>query len=375
LQKENNLAKLGFGAMRLPLTNENNPSSIDMNEFTQMVDYYLSQGFNYFDTSYAYHNEKSENALKEALVERYPRQSYRIADKIPTWLLTKEEDNDRLVNVMLDRLSIDYFDVLLIHNINESSIKNAKKAKSFEYIEKVKKEGKAIKVGISFHDKAQLLEEILEEYSHILDIVQLQLNYLDWEDYRVQSQKCYDLCEKYDIEVTVMEPIKGGTLVNIADSVRQQFIQYDKSKSLASWALRFAASHKNVSIVLSGMNNLDEIKENCETFTNSEKLSQEDYNFLMDMADEIRKTVSISCSYCGYCVKECPMNIPIPDFFNLYNSDKIYSLNANYALYSATASSNNPASSCIKCEKCMENCTQHLNISELLENVANHFER
>ncbi len=370
----NNEVQLGFGAMRLPQTEQNNPQAIDMEEFTKMVDHYMEQGFNYFDTSYAYHNEKSENAIKEALVERYPRESYQIADKIPTWLLQKEEDNERLVNVMLERLGIEYFDVLLIHNINKVFINKAEEANTFEYIKKLKEENKAKKVGISFHDKADLLEEILEKYSDILDIVQLQLNYLDWENPRVQSKKCHEVCIKYGVEITVMEPIKGGTLVNIAESVKDQFQKYDDSQSIAQWALRFAGSQENVSVVLSGMGNIMEMKENCQTFKDFKQLNQEEQEFLMHMAEEIEKTVAVNCSYCGYCVKECPMNIPIPDFFNLYNNETIYHLQANMALYATTATTNAPASSCIKCGKCIDYCTQQLNIPELLEKVVQHFE-
>ena len=261
LSEKNNKVQLGFGAMRLPQKDKNNPSSIDMEEFTKMVDYYMQQGFNYFDTSYAYHNEKSENAIKEALVKRYPRNSYQIADKIPTWLLQKEEDNERLVNIMLERLGIDYFDVLLIHNINKVFINLAEKTNSFEYLKKAKEENKAKKVGISFHDKADLLEEILEKYSDIIDVVQIQLNYLDWLDQRVQSQKCHEVCLKYGVDIIVMEPIKGGTLVNVADNIKEKFKKYDDTYNIAQWALRFPASQENIKVVLSGMGNMTQMQE------------------------------------------------------------------------------------------------------------------
>ena len=365
--------QLGFGAMRLPQTDANNPATIEMEEFTQMVDYYMEQGFDYFDTSYAYHGETSEDALKKALVERYPRESYRIADKIPTWLLTKESDNEDLVNTMLERLGIDYFDVLLIHNINNVFINLAESAKSFEYIKKAKEEGKALKIGISYHDKEDLLEEVLEKYSDIIDIVQIQLNYMDWNDQRIQSKKLHRLCVKYGVEIIVMEPIKGGTLVNVAGSVKQQFEEYSDN-SIADWALRFAASQENVSIVLSGMSNLEQMKENCETFKNFEKITRDEHRFLMKMAREIKKTLAIDCSFCGYCVKECEMNIPIPDFFNLYNSEKLYSLEANFANYATAAGSNAPASACTQCRACVDYCTQQLDIPELLLDVADLFE-
>lgn len=366
-------AILGFGAMRLPQIDPNDPGTIEMEEFRQMVDYYMEQGFDYFDTSYAYHDERSEDALKKALVERYPRESYRIADKIPTWLLTKESDNEDLVNVMLERLGIDYFDVLLIHNINKVFINLAESAKSFEYIKKAKEEGKAHKIGISYHDKAELLEEVLEKYGDILDVVQIQLNYMDWHDQRIQSKKLHDLCVKYDLEIIVMEPIKGGTLVNVADNVKEQFADYS-DKSIADWALRFAASQENVSVVLSGMSNMEQMMENCETFKKLEKITKDDHRFLMKMAREIKKTLAIDCSYCGYCVKECEAGIPIPDFFNLFNSEKLYHLEANFGNYGTIAGSNAPASACTQCGTCIDYCTQQLDIPELLMDVADLFE-
>ncbi|WP_323736798.1 aldo/keto reductase [Methanosphaera sp. ISO3-F5] len=369
---KNRKTQLGFGAMRLPQTDKNNPTTINMDEFTQMIDYYMNQGFNYFDTSYAYHNEKSENAIKEALVKRYPRESYQIADKIPTWLLQKEEDNQRLVNIMLKRLGIEYFDVLLIHNINKSFIKIAEKAKTFQYLTKAKEKGIAKKIGFSYHDKADLLEEILEKYHENIDIVQLQLNYLDWEDQRVQSKKCHEICVKYGIDITVMEPVKGGTLVNIPEKIKKQF--NSNNKNLAGEALKSAASQDNVITVLSGMSNLQQMKENCEALKNFTTLNEKDTLFLNHMANEIRKSVAIPCSYCNYCVKECPQNIPIPEYFNLYNTEKMYHLNANLALYGTTASSHAPASNCIECGNCNKYCTQQLNIPELLKKVVEMFE-
>lgn len=365
-------AILGFGAMRLPLVDENNPESIDMEEFTKMVDHYMEQGFNYFDTSYAYHNEKSEGAIKKVLVDRYPRESYQIANKIPTWLLQKEEDNDKLVDIMLERLGIEYFDVLLIHNINQALLPKAENANSFEYIKKVKEEGKALKIGISFHEKAELFEEILEKYSEVIDVALIQLNYMDWNDQRIQSKKIHELCVKYNIEIQVMEPIKGGTLVNVVDSVKEQFKDYSDT-SIAEWALRFAGSQENVTVVLSGMSSLEQMKENCETFKNFEKITEEDHKFLMKMAREIKKTLAIDCSFCNYCLKDCEAGIQIPDVFNLYNSEKLYHLQSNVDLYNTCARVYAPASACTECGNCLELCTQQLDIPNLLKDVAKLF--
>lgn len=367
-------ATLGFGAMRLPITDDSNPASIDMDEFTRMVDYYMEQGFNYFDTSYAYHAEKSEGALKKALVERYPRESYQIANKIPTWLLQKEEDNDRLVDIMLERLGIEYFDVLFIHNINKALINPAEAANSFEYIRRAKKEGKALKVGISFHEKEELLEEVFEKYSDVIDVALIQLNFMDWTDQRIQSKKIHSICVKHDVEIQVMEPVKGGTLLNVSDSVKRQFDDYS-DRSIVDWALSFAASQENVTVVLSGMSNLEQMKENCEIFKNLEKITPEDHKFLMRMAREIKKGFAIDCSFCNYCIKDCEMDIPIPDFFNLYNSEKLYHLQSNVDLYNTSARVHAPASACSECGTCVEMCTQQLDIPALLKDVANLFGR
>lgn len=214
---------------------------------------------------------------------------------------------------------------------------------------------------------------MLEKYGDILDVVQIQLNYMDWHDKRIQSKKLHELCVEYGVEIIVMEPVKGGTLVNVADSVKNQFEEYS-DKSIANWALRFAASQENVSVVLSGMSNITQMKENCETFKNLEEITKDDHRFLMKMAREIKKTLAIDCSYCGYCVKECEEGIPIPDFFNLYNSEKLYHLEANIANYGTAAATNAPASACTQCGTCIDYCTQQLNIPELLSDVADLFE-
>ena len=210
-------SKFGFGCMRLPLTDENNPSSVDQELFNQMVDRYMEKGFNYFDTSYAYHGGVSETAIRKAVVERYPRESFQICDKMPTWALTSEEDNDKFVNEMLERLAIDYFDVFFIHNINVPWLKLAEKCNTFEYIKKMKENGVARKIGFSFHDDSKLLKKVLDKYGDFLDIAQLELNYLDWDDPSIEARKCYELCVEHGLDVYVMEPLKGGVIVNLPD--------------------------------------------------------------------------------------------------------------------------------------------------------------
>ena len=363
----------GFGAMRLDLEDENNPSSINFKDFTEMIDYYMDQGFNYFDTSYAYHNGASEKGLKIGLVERYPRESFKIADKMPTWLLQSEADNEKYANEILERLGVDYFDVFLIHNINEAFYQIAENCNSFEYIKKMKEDGIAKKIGFSYHDRADLLEEILEKYGDMIDVVQLQLNYLDWESNLTESRKNYEVCEKFGKEVIVMEPIKGGTLFNLPDDIKEKF--ENEGMTLVEAALRFAGSPENVSVVLSGMGNIEQMKENCEVFKPFKPLNEEEQDFVLNMADEIKELIAIPCSYCGYCLKECPAGIPIPDFFELYNSNEMFSLPSLFAIYGTTAAANAPASACTECESCMEICTQKLDIPTLLKDVVNTFEQ
>ena len=368
-------SKFGFGCMRLPLTDANDPTSIDQELFNQMVDIYMEKGFNYFDTSYAYHNGMSEVAIRKAVVERYPRESYQICDKMPTWALTSEEDNDKFVNEMLERLGIDYFDVFFVHNINTPWYKLAEEHKAFDYIKKMKENGTARKIGFSFHDNASLLEEVLDKYGDFIDVVQLELNYLDWEDPAIEAHKCYDLCVKHGLDVYVMEPLKGGVIVNPNDEIRNDFKEFNPDKSIASFALRFCASLEHVKIVLSGMSKMEDLLDNCDTFENFEVLSEEETEFLERMTEKLNSSVAVSCSECGYCVDACPEMIPIPEYFSLYNLSTNRPESDIYRLYyDKLADEKIPADECTYCGTCIDYCTQHIDIPEELEKVCEHFQ-
>ena len=368
-------SKFGFGCMRLPLTDANDPTSIDQDLFNEMVDIYMEKGFNYFDTSYAYHNGTSETAIRKAVVERYPRESFKICDKMPTWALTCEEDNDKFVNEMLERLGIDYFDVFFIHNINGPWFKNAVNANTFEYVKKMKEDGIAKQIGFSFHDKADLLEKVLDEYGDIFVIVQLELNYLDWEDPSIEAHKCYDLCAKHGLDVYVMEPLKGGVIVNPSDEIKNDFKQFNPDKSIASMAIRFCASLEHVKIVLSGMSKMDDLLDNIDTYENFEILSDEENEFLEKMAQKLSENLAVPCSECGYCVDACPEMIPIPEYFNLYNTSKNQPESDIYRLYyDKLADEKVPADECTYCGTCLDYCTQKIDIPEELEKVCEHFE-
>ena len=369
-------SKFGFGCMRLPLTDKNDPTSINQDLFNEMVDIYMEKGYDYFDTSYAYHNGMSEVAIRKAVVERYPRESFRICDKMPTWALTCEEDNEKFVNEMLERLGIDYFDVFFIHNINGPWVKNAINANTFEYVKKMKENGVAKQIGFSFHDKSDLLEEVLDKYGEMFDIVQLELNYLDWEDPSIEAHKCYDLCVKHGLDVYVMEPLKGGVIVNPNDEIKNDFKEFNPDKSIASFAIRFCASLENVKIVLSGMSKMEDLIDNCDTYEDFEVLSDEEHSFLEKMAQKLADNVAVPCSECGYCVDACPEMIPIPEYFNLYNTSKNQPESDIYRLYfDKLADEKVPADECTYCSTCIDHCTQKIDIPEMLEKVCEHFEQ
>ncbi len=368
-------SKFGFGCMRLPQTDANDPTKIDQELFNEMVDIYMEKGFNYFDTSYAYHGGMSEVALRKAVVERYPRGSYQICDKMPTWALTSEQDNDKFVNEMLERLGIDYFDVFFIHNINVPWYKLAKESKTFEYVKKMKDNGIAKKIGFSFHDNSKLLKEVLDEYGDIIDVVQLELNYLDWEDPAIESRKCYELCVEHGLDVYVMEPLKGGVIVNLPDSIKEEFDEFNPNKSIASMAIRFCASLEHVKIVLSGMSKMEDLIDNCDTYENFEPLSEEENEFLENMALKLKESVAVPCSECGYCIKACPEMIPIPEYFNIYNTSKNQPQSNIYRLYyDKLGDEKVPASECTYCGTCLDHCTQKIDIPDELEKVCEHFE-
>ncbi|WP_458403606.1 aldo/keto reductase [Methanobrevibacter sp.] len=367
-------SKFGFGCMRLPTTDDKDPTSVNQELFNEMVDLYMEKGYNYFDTSYAYHGGMSEAAIKKAVVDRYPRESFEICDKIPTWALTSEEDNEKFVNEMLERLGTDYFDVLFIHNINVPWFKLAEDNNSFEFIKQMKDTGIARKIGFSFHEKASLLEKVLEKYSNIIDIVQLQLNYLDWEDPSIESHKCYDLCVKHGVDVYVMEPLKGGLIVNTNDEIKEEFRKFNPDKSIASYAMRFCASLDNVKMVLTGMNKMEDLLDNLDTYENFEVLSDEESEFLERMAKKLFESVAVNCSECGYCTDACPEMIPIPEYFRLYNRSKNVNDNIYRLYFDKLNDEEVPASECTYCGTCLDFCTQKIDIPEELEKVCEHFE-
>ncbi len=368
----------GFGCMRLPMVD----GEVDIPQVKDMVDLFIKEGFNYFDTAHGYINGKSELALKEALTSRYPRDQYILTDKLTGNYFNKEEDIRPLFESQLEATGVDYFDFYLMHAQTASQFEKFKKCHAYETAFALKKEGKVRHVGISFHDKAEVLERILTEYPEI-EIVQIQFNYLDYEDQSVESGKVYQVCEKFGKPVLVMEPVKGGSLVNLPEAAQKVLdecnAEQGTSYSNASFAIRFAAGFPNMEVVLSGMSTLEQMKDNLSYMKDFKPLNEAEQAAVKGVTDVFKGLDMIPCTACHYCVEEnhCPRNILIPDLFACLNSKNVFqNWNADFYYSNVlTTEGHSKASECIKCGMCERVCPQHLEIRNLLQDVAAEFEK
>lgn len=363
------MKKLGFGTMRLPLLNGDDPKAIDEVQVMQMVDAFLAAGFTYFDTAYPYHEECSETAVKHCLTSRYPREAYQLADKMPIVRVQRPEDYQRFFDEQLERCGVDYFDVYLLHNMGVDRYAQTEKHGGFAFLQELKETGKAKKVGFSFHDSAELLDQILTKHPEV-DVVQLQINYLDWDSAVAQSGACYAVAEKHGKDVIVMEPIKGGVLANLPEKAAELLAeQGTQGASPASYALRFAASLPNVQTVLSGMSSLEQMQDNLKAMTDFRSITPAEQEMLMQCKDIINASTAVSCTSCKYCLEECPIQVNVPAYFGLLNLYKTLGKKTNM-YYERAIFGHAKASACLKCGKCEKICPQHIPIRKHLEDFA-----
>jgi predicted aldo/keto reductase-like oxidoreductase len=368
--------KLGFGLMRLPLTDVNDKGSIDIEALKEMVDTFMEQGFTYFDTAWMYCAFKSENAVKEALTDRYPRDRYTLTTKLHASYLKTKEDRDRIFEEQRQKTGVDYFDYYLIHAIDQELYSIYNEMDCFNWLIEKKKQGLVKHIGFSYHDSAEFLDQVLTEHPE-MEFVQLQMNYLDWESAEVQSRKCYEVAIKHGKPVIVMEPVKGGTLADVPAEVRESFAAYHPDLSVPSWAIRFVASLDNVAMVLSGMSNMEQLTDNISYMKEFVPMNAEETELVHKAAEMIKDSIAIPCTGCSYCIEGCPMQIAIPDLFRVYNKSKrgeITDVEANEE-YRQLTESGGKARECLACGQCQVACPQHLEIINYLKDVAKCMEK
>lgn len=356
--------RLGFGCMRLKM----NDGKIDYDEFCRMIDEFIGAGFNYFDTAHGYIEGMSEIAIRECLCKRYNREDFVLANKLSSWCFEKEEDIFPFFENQLKITGVDYFDFYLFHSITRNSYVTYKERNSFARIQKIKDQGKIKHIGMSFHDTADILDMILSEQPCI-EFVQLQFNYLDYDDPGTQSKKCYDVAVKHGKKVVVMEPVRGGYLANPPEQAARVFDELGNNKSYASYALRYAASFPEVFMVLSGMSDTQQMKDNIQTFTNFVPFSKEEFEAADKARAIIREVRQLKCTKCNYCTEVCSQKIPIPELFEHHN--KYLGAKITKAEMKALFPKDKPsASDCVKCGKCEDICPQGIDIKYWLYRIS-----
>ena len=373
------MKKLGFGLMRLPLSDPKEQSRVDLEQVCAMADTFLDRGFTYFDTAYVYHKGESERVAKEAIVKRHDRNSFTLATKMPIFNFKSGDGPEKLdayFAEQLEKCGVDYFDYYLLHSLDAGSYETVQRLDAFGWGMKERAAGRIKRLGFSFHDKAEVLDRILTDHPEA-EFVQLQINYLDWEDERVQSRKCYETARRHGKEVVIMEPVKGGKLANLPEEAAALLRQAHPDWSPASWAVRFAASLEGVLVVLSGMSNQEQMEDNSAYIQDFQPLNAQETGLLEQAAKILSALPAIPCTACRYCVDGCPVSIPIPEYFALYNEDQLNLREGrpvDRGAYQKLAANGALASACVGCKQCEHACPQHLNVTGWLERVAKTYE-
>lgn len=364
----NKMPKLGFGLMRLP----EKDGKVDITRVSDMVDAYMKAGMNYFDTAYVYHGGNSEKAIKEALVKRYPRESFMLATKLPAWCMKNEADRDRIFNEQCERCGVDYFDLYLLHSIEDGSNGDTyERLDCFNWGLQKKAEGKIRHFGFSFHGSPAYLIKILDVHPEI-EFVQIQLNYADWKNPVVRSGELYEILHSRNIPMIIMEPVKGGTLASLTPELEAMYRAVRPEASIASWALRFVGSLPGVMTILSGMSTEEQMADNIGTFSHFEPLSAEEKELVKKVTAIMLNVPQIGCTSCRYCTPGCPMSISIPDVFRAMNTMSLYGdVFRPKNFYSGiVGQGHGRASDCIGCGQCESVCPQHLPIIDLLKDAS-----
>jgi len=367
--------KLAFGGMHLPLLDPADPASIDSAELERMVDRFLERGFDCFDTAWTYHDGRGEAALRRALVERHPRDRFRLTDKLPTMLLESEAQQEAIFAEQLERCGVRRFDRYLVHCATAAFADRAERFHSFEFALRKRREGLADEVGFSFHDTPELLDELLTRHPEV-DFVQLQVSYLDWEHTPIRARACCETARRHGKPIVVMCPLKGGLLTDLPAGAERLLRSVRPAWGPADWALRFAAGVDGVTEVLSGMGSLQQLEANIAALDPFEPLGAAEREALGRAAELVAGAQPIPCTGCGYCLPTCPQGIPIPDDLRLCNAGADGRDFADrLAAYEAAAAGHGRASDCIACRRCETVCPQRLRIVDGLRRAAGLFER
>ena len=372
------MKNLALGMMRLPVLDENDFSSIDYEQVKEMVDLCMENGINHFDTAYPYHEGLSEVAFRKCVVERYPRDSFTVADKLPLFSITEESQLEPIFQEQLERCGVEYFDYYLMHNVSGFSEPGWIDVDSFSFANRKKEEGYIRHLGLSTHANAEFLDNILTVHPE-MEFVLLQINYLDWEDENIESRKCFEVARKHGKPVMVMEPFKGGFLTDVPEEAEKIMKDYDSDASVVSWALRFVASLEGVSFILVGASSFEQLKQNILEFKNFTPLNEEEYGIIEEVSEIINSNITVDCTKCRYCVDSCPEEINIAKLFDLYNKQMMlnqegWSQFGNAYVNYSKLPGVGIASDCSECETCIEECPQEIDIPKVLKDVAKAFE-